>query len=451
LDSIREAVKIKIPNLKPTQILASGFALLIFIGAILLSLPVASKSGQSIGILNALFTATSAVCVTGLVVVDTFTQFSYFGQVVILMLIQIGGLGIMSMTTLVFLLMGKKIMLRERLVMQEALNQLTLAGVVKLTRYILVTALIFEGIGSLLLSLRFIQIYGLSKGIYYSIFHAVSAFNSAGFDLMGNFRSLTQFVQDPLINIVIICLIVFGSLGFSVNYDIFSTRSFKKLGLHSKVVITTTLILILSAFIAFYFLENTNESTLASLTPTGKILASLFQAVTPRTCGFCTIDITQLRLPSKLVTIILMFIGASPGSTGGGIKTSTFALIMMMTYSLITSKEHVEVYQRRIPFDNIYKGVVIAVISIMLLILTFFILTLTENAGFIELLFEATSAFGTVGMTLGVTTKLTGIGKIIIMLTMYAGRVGPLTLAFALTRRKRTGLLKYPEERVLVG
>jgi trk system potassium uptake protein TrkH len=431
--------------------LAFGFIALILTGAILLTLPGASKSGQSIGFLNALFTATSAVCVTGLIVVDTLTQYTYFGQLVILALIQMGGLGIMTMATLVFLLIGKKITLRERLVMQEALNRLTLAGVVKLTRYIILTTVIFEGVGAFLLSIRFVKIYGLYKGIYYGVFHAVSAFNNAGFDLIGNFRSLTPFVQDPLVNIVIIGLIVFGGLGFSVIYDIFTTRNFTKLSLHSKVVITTTLILILSGFIAFYFLEYTNENTLGSLTPTGKILASFFQAVTPRTCGFNTLSLADLRMPSKLVTIILMFIGASPGSTGGGIKTSTFALIIMMTYGLITSKEDVEIYQKRVPSDNIFKAVVIAVISIMLVLITFFILTITENANFIELLFETTSAFGTVGLTLGITTDLTSIGKILIILTMYAGRVGPLTLALALARRKKTVLLKYPEERVLVG
>ncbi|MDK2879024.1 MAG: trk/ktr system potassium uptake protein [Thermoanaerobacteraceae bacterium] len=438
-------------NLKPTQVLVFGFAVLILTGAILLTLPVASRSGQSVGFLNALFTATSAVCVTGLVVVDTYTQYSLFGQLVILSLIQMGGLGIMTMATLIFLILGKRITLRERLVMQEALNQLTLAGVVKLTRYIIATTIVFEGIGALLLSLRFTKIYGFSKGVYYGIFHSVSAFNNAGFDLIGNFRSLTPFVQDPLVNLVIMGLIIFGGLGFSVIYDIFTTRNFQKLSLHSKVVLTTTGVLLAMAFIIFYFLEYSNPKTLGALSPLGKILAAAFQSVTPRTAGFNTINLPDMTLPSKYFTILLMFIGASPASTGGGIKTSTFAAILMMIYTVITSKEDVEIYQKRIPADNIFKAVAIAVISLMLVFTSSLFLTITEHADFLKILFETTSAFGTVGLSLGITPDLSNFGKIFIIITMFAGRVGPLTLALALGSRKKKAILKYPEERILVG
>ncbi|MCG0274547.1 MAG: TrkH family potassium uptake protein [Thermosediminibacteraceae bacterium] len=438
-------------KLRPAKILALGFAIVILFGAILLSLPVASKNGESVGFLNALFTATSATCVTGLVVVDTYNQYSLFGQIVIMLLIQIGGLGFMTMATLIFLILGKRITLRERLVMQEALNQLTLAGVVKLTRYILFTTLIFEGVGAFLLSLRFVRIYGLSRGIFAGIFHAVSAFNNAGFDVIGDFKNLAPFVEDPLVNIVIMTLIVFGGLGFSVIYDLFTKRKFHKLCLHSKVILTTTGLLLVIGFLLIYALEYSNPKTLGRLSPMGKILAAAFQSVTTRTAGFNTISQPDMSLAAKYFTILLMFIGASPGSTGGGVKTSTFALVLMMLYSVITSKEDVEIYKRRIPWDNVFKACVIMVIALLLVITVSFLLTLTEEADFITILFETVSAFGTVGLSLGLTPHLSDAGKILIILTMFSGRVGPLTIALALASKKKTAPLKHPEERILVG
>lgn len=431
--------------------LVFGFAFLILIGAILLTLPPASRNGTSVGFIDALFTATSAVCVTGLVVVDTYTQYSLFGQIVIMLLIQMGGLGIMTMATLIFLLMGKKITLRERLVMQEALNQLTLSGLVKLSKYILLTTFIIEGTGAFLLSLRFTKIYGLTKGIYYGIFHAISAFNNAGFDLIGKFRNLTPFVEDPLINIVIMGLIVFGGLGFSVIFDIITTRKYSKLSLHSKVVINTTILLLSVGFILFYIMEYNNPKTLGPLSPLGKVLAAAFQSVTPRTAGFNTLNLPDLTMSSKYLTIFLMFVGASPGSTGGGIKTTTFASILLMIYSVISSKEDVQIYKKQVPIDNILKAGVIAVISLLLVFVNSFLLTITEHADFLSILFETTSAFGTVGLSLGFTPLLSNIGKTIIIITMFAGRVGPLTLAVALAKQKKNAAIKYPEERILVG
>jgi trk system potassium uptake protein TrkH len=438
-------------RLKPAQILVLGFAVVILSGTLLLALPVASKTGKSVGFLNALFTATSATCVTGLVVVDTYTQYSIFGQLVILLLIQIGGLGFMTMATLIFLILGKRITLRERLVMQEALNQLTIAGVVKLARYVIFTTLVFEGIGAFLLSLRFIKIYGFSRGIYAGIFHAVSAFNNAGFDVIGDFKSFTPFVEDPLINIVIMALIIFGGLGFSVICDVFTTRSFHRLSLHSKIVLTMTAILLISGFLAIYALEHENPKTLGNLSPSGKILAAAFQSVTSRTAGFNTISQSDMTLPAKYFTILLMFIGASPGSTGGGVKTSTFFLLLLMVYTVITSREHVEIYGRRIPWDNVFKACVIVVVALLLIFTVSFLLTLTEKTDFITILFETVSAFGTVGLSLGITPHLSDVGKVLIIITMFCGRVGPLTVALALATRKKIAPIKYPEERVLVG
>lgn len=454
--NISEAVKIGIlhiepKKIKPTQILVFSFAFLILAGGILLSLPVASKSGESIGLLNAFFTATSAICVTGLVVVDTYTQFSIFGQIVIMILIQIGGLGIMTMATLVFLLLGKRITLRERLVMQEALNQFTLSGLVKLTRRILLIAIVFEGIGAALFAFRFTKYYDIVPSLYYGLFHAVSSFNNSGFDVVGGFKSLAPFVQDPIINIATMILNECGGLGFTVIYDILTTRNFRRLSLHSKVVITMTLILMVSGFIMFYALEGNNPKTLGALTPTGKVLAAAFHSVSTRTAGFNTVNLQDLTTPAKYFSLILMFIGSSPASTGGGIKTSTFALIIVVMYTVIASKEDVEIFGRRIPTDNIFKAVVIAIASALLVFTSSFILTITEQADFLSIFFETTAAFSTVGLSLGITRGLTNFGKIVIMLTMFTGRLGPITLAMALGNRRNKALRRFPEERILVG
>jgi len=452
-----EALKIKLTlsvnkvNLNPIQILALGFAILILIGSIFLMLPIASKNGQSLGFIDALFTATSAVCVTGLVVVDTATHFSLFGQLVILVLIQVGGLGITTTATLVFLIMGKKITLRERLVMQEALNQLNLSGLVKLTKYIILFTFFIEGIGAVLLSFSFTKDYGLSKGIYYGIFHSVSAFNNAGFDLIGNFKSLTPYVEDPLVNIVIMTLAVMGALGFSVIYDIFNKRNIRKLSLNSKVVLTTTTILLTVGFAVFFILEYSNPKTLGALNPSGKLLAAAFHSVTPRSAGLTTLNMNDMTTASKYITMLLMFIGGAPGSTGGGIKVTTLAVLIMIIYTIFTAKEDVELYGKRIPPDNIFKAIAITSVSVLLLTSCLFFLTLTEQMDFLELLFETVSAVGTGGLSLGATPKLSNPGKILIIIAMFVGRLGPLSLVLVLGNRKKKASLRYPEERILIG
>jgi trk system potassium uptake protein TrkH len=429
-----------------------GFASVILVGALLLSLPISTQLGH-IDFVNAFFTATSAVCVTGLVVVDTGTHFTVFGQLVILALIQIGGLGFMTSATFLFLLVGKRITLRERLVIQESLGQYSIQGLVKLIRYILMTTFIIEGIGALLISLRLKSLMPLDKAVYYGVFHAVSAFCNAGFDIFGGFLSLTSFTGDVLMNIVFSSLFVFGGLGFTVINEIYQKRSLKRLSLHSRLVIMITFLLIVIGFIVIFILEKDNPGTLANLSTKDKIIASYFQAVTPRTAGFNTINIRDMRPATLFFIIILMFIGASPGSTGGGIKTITFGALAIAIVSIIRGREEVNIMGKRIPQDVINRALVVTGVSVVFVSVTAFVLVATNTHGydFIDLLFEAVSAFGTVGLSTGVTRDLSSLSQIFIIITMFAGRVGPLSLALALSGRTKKSGIRYPEEKIIIG
>lgn len=448
-------IKESFPNprlhLKPTQILSLGFAAIILVGALMLNQPAATTSNKSPGFINALFTATSAICVTGLTVVDTGTYWSPLGKTVILVLIQIGGLGFMTMATMVFLLLGKKITLRERLVIQEALNQFSIAGVVRLVRYILLITMIIETSGAALLSFRFIPQYGIFKGAFYSVFHSVSAFNNAGFDLIGDFKSLTQYREDILVNIVIMSLIILGGLGFSVLVDIINSRSWNKSSLHSKLVIFLTSTLIVLGSIIIFILEFNNPGTLKPLSFSGKLISSLFHAVSPRTAGFNTLPTDKLRHATQFFTMILMFIGGSPASTAGGIKTTTFGVLLLTVWSIVKGHEETIIYKRTVPTIIIFKSLAIISISLILISIMTLILTITEKAEFIAIIFEVFSAFGTVGLSLGLTPNLTILGKILVTILMYTGRVGPLTLTLAFSIRAKKPKIKYPEEKILVG
>lgn len=442
-------------DLAPTQILVMGFAIVILIGAVLLNLPIASQDGQSVGFINALFTSTSAVCVTGLVVVDTGTYWTTFGKTVILILIQVGGLGFMTMATMFFVLLGKKISLRERLVMQEALNQYSLAGIVRFTKYILVGTFIIEGIGALFLSFRFVPEYGWIKGISYGIFHAISAFCNAGFDLIGGGRSLTPYVADPIVNFTIWTLVIVGGIGFSVIVDINNNhRTLKRLSLHTKMVLIITVLLLGVGFGGFLLLEWNNSATLSELSIGGKLMAGFFQAMTPRTAGFNTIPLDEMTNASKMLTMVLMYIGGSPASTAGGIKTATLGVILFTVFSVIRGKEDTELFNRRVSRDIVNRALTVAVIGLTLIMIVTMILMITErHLNFEDILFEAISAFGTVGLSLGITSELSNTGRLVIVFMMFAGRVGPLTIAFALARRqkKNKGIIKYPEGKILVG
>ncbi len=443
-------------KITPTQLIVASFATLIFVGSILLNLPIASKNAQPVGLINAIFTATSAVCVTGLVVVDTGTHWTVFGQVIIISLIQIGGLGIMTMSTMLALLVGRRITLRERLLIQESLNQFDLEGLVRLTKNIIIATFAIEILGAVIYSLVFVPEYGIQKGIGYGIFHSIAAFCNAGFDIIGDFRSFTPYVNNFIININAMALIVIGGLGFSVwidIYQIYRDRSLKNITLHSKVVLATTVFLILFGAIFIFAVEFNNPGTLKNLPFSGKVLASFFHSVSPRTAGINTLDMTALTTPTKFLSIILMFIGGSPGSTAGGIKTATAAILVLTVIAVVKGREEPEVFERRIPNYLVYRAMAVAAISLSLVVFVTMVLSITEDADFMTLFFETTSAFGTVGLTLNYSPNLSLIGKIIISITMFAGRVGPLTLVLAFAQRaiKNKGNLKYPEDRIIVG
>ncbi|MEW6227952.1 MAG: TrkH family potassium uptake protein [Bacillota bacterium] len=441
----------RVNALSPAQVLVAGFAALILVGGVLLALPVSSRDGEALPFLNALFTSTSAVCVTGLVVVDTYDQYSLFGQIVILCLIQTGGLGIMTVSTLIFLVLGRRVTLRSRLIIQEAMNQLTLEGMVRLIRKVLLVTVIVEGVGAALLAIRWSFDMNIGRAVYYGIFHAVSGFCNAGFDLFGGFRSLIGYRGDIWVNLVMTSLIIIGGLGFTVVSEVFAHRKGCRYSLHTRIVLATTALLIISGTVVIFLLELHNPATLGQLGPVQKVLGAYFQAVTPRTAGFSTLPIGELRSATLLFMIILMFVGASPGSTGGGIKTATFATLLLAVRSVVKGKEDVEAFERRIPHRVVYRALAVSMISLALVIAVTMALSIVRQDGLLPVLFEATSAFGTVGLSMGITPTLSAIGKILVICTMFAGRVGPLTVTAAIASRQHANAVRYPEERVMVG
>ncbi|TPG78142.1 Trk family potassium uptake protein [Brevibacillus laterosporus] len=439
-------------HLSPPKVLVLGFALIIVIGAILLTLPIATNDGQGLSWINAFFTSTSATCVTGLVVTDTGTTFTMFGQLVILALIQVGGLGFMTLATFFALLMGKRISLKQRLLLQESLNQISIEGVVRLAKMLLIFTGLIELTGGILLTLRFAFDMPFAKALYYGMFHSISNFNNAGFDLMGEFSSLTKYVGDPIVNLTVCALIILGGIGFIVMAEVYEYRNTKRLSLHTKVVLTTTAILIVLGTLFIFILEFTNAKTLQPLSPTGKFFGALYQSVTSRTAGSNTISIGDMRQSSLFFIIVLMFIGASPGSTGGGIKTTTFATLLGAVWAQIKGREDVIFYRQRILPHMIYKSLTVTMIALFIVIVVSMILTITEpGKDFLMILFETVSAFATVGLSMGLTPDLSDFGKIIISLTMFAGRVGPLTIAFALAQRNRKEYFRYPKGKIMIG
>ncbi|MFR1827898.1 MAG: TrkH family potassium uptake protein [Clostridium butyricum] len=445
--------KLKKPNFTYSQISAISFMSIILIGALLLTLPISSRSGEATPFIDALFTSASATCVTGLVVYDTYTHFSLFGQIVILSLIQIGGLGFMIIATLFSLMLKRKIGLKERGMLQESVSTVHIGGIVRLTKHILFGTVIFEAIGAIILALRFYPDMGLKQGLYNGVFHSISAFCNAGFDLMGRFEpssSLTLYSGDIVVNLVIMSLIVVGGVGFLVWEDIFTNKlKFCKYRLHTKIVLVVTATLIIVPAIIFYSIERTNS--FAGMGTTESWLASFFQSITPRTAGFNTVNIAELSEGSILLTIILMVIGGSPGSTAGGVKTTSFAVIILSLIASIRHTEDINVFNRRLERDVIKKAYDVITIYFMCCALAVFLICALQPFGLKEVFFEVVSALSTVGMSTGITPDLNSLSKFIITLLMFFGRVGSLSVALVFSEKKEYIPIRKPVEKISIG
>ena len=446
-----------IHNIDPTRIIVLSFAMLILTGAVLLSLPAASRNGRSIGFLNALFTATSASCVTGLVVVDTYKHWTLMGQLVILSLIQVGGLGIVTFASFFSVLLGRKMSLKGMILARESINHFSFEGVLRLIKYIIIFTFGIELLGTVLLSISLVPKFGL-KGLYLSIFHSVSAFCNAGFDLMsiqgtGEYVSLTSFNNNPLVLYTIGLLFVIGGLGFLVWKDVFDYREHKGFFLHTKVVLVTTAALIITGSILIFVFEFGNPATMGQLNLSGKINAAVFQAITPRTAGFNSIPLNEMNEISKFTTIVLMFIGAAPGSTAGGIKVTTFGVIIFAVLSQIKGSDETIIFKRRVPSIIVFKALAITGLSAALIMIITTIILAVEGKPFLNVLYEVVSAFATVGLSTGITPSLHASSKLLLILTMFLGRVGPVTFAIALSLRanKKDADIIYPEGKIVVG
>jgi len=433
-------------RLRPSLIIVLSFLIVIFLGAILLALPISSTSGKGTNFLDAYFTSNSATCVTGLVTLDTGTHFSLFGLIVIMVLMQVGGLGYMTFSTFLVLVFRKKMFISEKLMVMEALNIYSMKDVATILRKIFTIVFVLEGMGALILFLRFLPEKGWSEALLYGVFHAISAFNNAGFALPANFANLMPYVTDPIVNLTITTLIIFGGIGFLVIADVLQ---FKRWSLHSKLAIATTLFLIIGGTIVYMALEYNN--TLSAFNLPQKIMASYFQAVTPRTAGFNTLDITKLLPASAIFIMLLMFVGASPGGTGGGIKTTTFALVATTIWATLRNYRDTMVFNRRIPAETIRRAFTIFILALAVVAIPTFLLTESEKFGLTQVAFEVFSAFGTVGLSMGITPYLSSFGKIVIIITMFVGRVGPLTLLLALTLAQKERRIEPPKEGVSIG
>lgn len=436
------------------QIIALGFLGVIIVGCILLMSPLSTKSGKGAPVLDALFTSVSSVCVTGLVVHDTATYWSTFGQAVILLLIQIGGMGVVTIAVSIAMFSGKKIGLMQRSTMQEAISAPNMRGIVRLTHFILKLTFLTEFIAAVLMAFVFCKEFGFIKGCWYAVFHSVSAFCNAGFDLMGinaPYSSLVAFKGNPLINITVIFLIIWGGIGFLTWEDIWNNKwNIRKYRMQSKVILVTTALLILIPVIYFYFFEFTGQAW-RSMTSGEHFWASIFQSVTPRTAGFNTVDLQSLSGPGKVITIMLMLIGGSPGSTAGGMKTTTMAVLVASTIAVFQRNEEVHYFKRCIAIETVRSAAAIFMMYISLSLLGALIISCIEKLPIMSCLFETASAIGTVGLSLGITTKLGVISKLILISLMYLGRVGGLTLIFAATSNKRPHGARYPKEKITVG
>lgn len=455
--------RFKKKTLTTTQIIASGFLFAIIIGAILLMLPISSKNGEWTGIVDSLFTATTSVCVTGLTTVSTLDHWNFFGHTIIIILIQFGGLGVVTFATAMLIIIGKRITLKERMLIQDAYNLDTLQGLVKLTKKIMKGTFLVEAAGAGLYCFQLIPQFGIIDGLQKAVFLSVSAFSNAGMDLIGN-TSLQPYCGNVLINVVTMALIILGGLGFPVWWDCIRVARFKrknkvtfrellrKFELHSKVVFTVTGILILTGFALILLIEWNNPDTLGGMPWWKKGLAAMFQSVTLRTAGFFTIPQAAFKDASSLLFLLFMFIGGSPSGTAGGVKTVTVAMLCLAAWSVIKGREDTEVYHRKIKSWYIKKGLAVVLISFFAVLISTTMLLICENKPFLDILFECISAIGTVGLSRDVTGTLSVAGKLIIICAMYIGRIGPITMAlFFNSKKSKTNGRTLPEERIIVG
>ena len=437
------------------SIIALGFLAIILIVTALLMLPVSSAAGTMTDPLTALFTATSAVCVTGLVVVDTATHWSLFGKLVLITGIQIGGLGVMTVMALVSMLLGQRIGLRQRTLLQESVASLHIGGIVRLVRRAMIGTALVEGLGAVLLAFRFVPSLGWPRGLGYSLFHSISAFCNAGFDLMGTisgpYTSLESFVSDPLVNLTVIALILVGGIGFFVWDDLIECRfRWKRMQLHTRLVLLLSALLVLVPAALFYAFERTNA--MAGLDTGGRVLASLFSAVTPRTAGFDTIATAELSDASALLTLLLMLTGGNPGSTAGGAKTTTMLLVLLLATSMLRREEDVHIMGRRIDMSLMRRACAIVVIYVSLaMVSTLALCALQPELALRDVLLEVFSAVDTVGMTTGITRQLGTASRLILIALMYAGRLGSLTFAILIAHRRAPAPVQYPAGQLLIG
>jgi trk system potassium uptake protein TrkH len=443
-------------RLSPAQIIIFSFETIIVLGTLLLLLPISTTRDEILSPLEALFTATSAVCVTGLVVLDTQSDFTLFGQIVILTLIQIGGLGYMTLAVIFLSVLGKRIGLQERMAIQEALSTFTLEGLIRFCFGIIKFTVLVEFTGAVLLAVRFLQDMTLSKAIYFGIFHSISAFNNAGFSLFSN--SLIPYRSDPMVNGVVIVLVVMGGIGFLVYQDIVRLlkREVFRLSLHTKIVLSTTAVLILVGWLAFWVFETRNPVSLQNLSWKEQGTVALFHSITARTAGFNTIDIGTISAPTMYLLALLMMIGASPGGTGGGIKTTTFVVMVVAILSVIRGRQEATLFYRRLSLTDIAKAFLIGTMAMALVTGATLLLLYSEDQNMLRTLFEVASAFGTVGLSTGdggvlsFSALFSGFGKAVIILTMFLGRIGPLAFGVS-ARPPRPERFRYPEGKIMIG
>ena len=446
--------------MSPGRALCLGFLALILLGGLLLTLPAASAGGESIGFLKGLFTATSAVCVTGLSLIEAGRDLSLFGQIVLLCLIQVGGLGFMAFATLGMVLIGRRISLHSRILLSESMNQNGLSGMVRLSLWFFAMALAIELTGAALLALRLVPRYGTARGLWLSLFTAVSAFCNAGFDLFGNGSSLLAFRQEPLVLWTVIGLIQLGGMGFAVILELLRHRkSLGRLSLHTKLVLAVNGILLLGGSLAVFLLEGQNPATLGreGMTLWDKVTGSVFQAVTCRTAGFAAVSQDAMNDSTKLLSCLMMFVGASPASTGGGVKTTTLAALLLLVHSVVRGRDRITAFGKEIPQETGRRAVALTVIAgtfVLAVTCALSILERRHGVSLLNLAYETVSAVSTTGLSAAGTGTLRRSSQILLMPLMYLGRVGPLTLATALIRREKDGArnrVHFPEEKIMIG